>query len=61
MLDLNNADYEIMPEGEIQFTEPDSEQPVFYMAKSYALDSEGDICDSLHTSLSSAGELVLPE
>lgn len=56
---LSNIDSEILPDGEIKFIKAGSDKPLFYMAKSYAMDNEGSRCDSINTTLSPNGELVL--
>ena len=58
-LNIKNADYETEDDGTISFVEPGTTTPLFYMAKPYALDKEGNLCDSIEMELSKAGVLTL--
>lgn len=46
-LSVSNAVYQVIPDSIIMFSDPDSEQPLFYIPKSYAIDSEGNRCDNI--------------
>jgi|GEM_PF-3214627 RHS repeat-associated core domain len=56
-LNSENVNYDVMSNGDIRFKDKDTQQPVFYIAKSYATDNEGNVCDSVTTSISDSGEL----
>ena len=58
-LSVNNTVYEMMPNGEIKFSSIGSGRPLFYMAKPFAIDNNGNRCDLVKLSLSNNGQLVL--
>ncbi len=46
-LGVENAVSKVMPDSTILFSDPASGQPLFYMPRGYAVDSNGNRCDSV--------------
>ncbi|ATW27221.1 RHS repeat-associated core domain-containing protein [Candidatus Formimonas warabiya] len=57
-LSVSNAVYQVIPDSIIMFSDPDSEQPLFYIPKSYAIDSEGNRCDNITMEFVEEGLLI---
>lgn len=58
-LSVNNAVYQVMDDSTIMFSNPDSEQPLFFIPKSFAVDNEGNRCDNISMEFTKDGLLIV--
>ena len=58
-LSVSNAVYDKKSSGEIRFLDPGSSQPLFYMAKPFAVDKNGNRCDLVSLVIDEGGSIKL--
>jgi hypothetical protein len=58
-LSVNNAVYDKNFSGEIRFLDPGSSSPLFYIAKPFAVDKDGNRCDLVSIVIAETGSLKL--
>ncbi|MEL7567641.1 MAG: sugar-binding protein, partial [Dehalobacterium sp.] len=58
-LSVNNAVYQVMDDSTIMFSDPDSEQPLFFIPKSFTIDNKGNRCDNIRMEFTKDGLLII--
>ena len=55
---VSNADYQEHPNGEIHFSDPNTGKTLFYLAKPFAIDNNGERCDNIKLKISPKKGLI---
>lgn len=58
-LNVNNVSYELKPDGEIHFYQPESRDILFYIPTPFAVDNKGSHCNSVKSEITSEGMLKI--